>query len=106
MVCLIAFAVVGSRSVVTVLTAFTFDLRALVNVLTGFAILHESVAFIALTVKAGQGVDAFVLTLIQFDLCTLVHMTVSRLIRHVVTIDLLVAHTLVRNALSTLAPEL
>jgi hypothetical protein len=102
----VTLAVVGSRSVVTVLTTFTFDLRAFVDVFTSFSVFHESIAFIALAVVSGESIDALVFALIQLNFCTFVDMTVSRFVRHVFTIDLFVADSFVGNALSILASKL
>lgn len=102
----IALAVIGTRCVETILTTFTLISIALINVLASFAVLHQLVALVTLAIKAGQSIHAFVFALISFGFGAFVNVAVSRLVRGVIAIYLLVAHSLVRDALPVFASEL
>lgn len=102
----VAFTEVGTRRVDAILAAHRGFGPALVYVGAGLAVLEQFIALVALAVEAGQGVDTLVLALVQLHLGTLIHVAVGWLVRAIRAVLLLVAHTLIRNALAALAPEL
>lgn len=105
--CLITFAIIRSWCIETILGTHIRSLHTLIVILTCFTILCQFIALCTLTVKASQSINTLMFTLICFHFGTLINMTMGWLVRAIITIYLLVADMLIRNALtSTLTPEL
>lgn len=118
----VTFTVVTARGIGTMLWTNTWSFDTFVNVRTCFSVRKESkntkrkkrvwlanlptsamtgifvsllVALITVTVVAGQCINTFVATLMNLHFGTFVHITMSRLVRLVGAVDLLVAYQLI-----------
>uniref|UniRef100_A0A2M4D189 Secreted protein n=1 Tax=Anopheles darlingi TaxID=43151 RepID=A0A2M4D189_ANODA len=103
---LVALAVIAARCVGAVLRAHARCFDALVNVRAGLAILQQFVALVAVTVVAGERVNALVAAPVNLDLGTLVDVAVQRFVRLVRTVRYLVADELIVDALAAGAGKL
>lgn len=102
----VTLAIVPARRVGTMLRAHRRCLGALIDVYASLAVGHEFVAGVAVAVVAGQGVDAFVAALVNFNLGAFVYVTVKGFVTVISAVRHLIAHEVVVNALSVGAREL